>query len=516
MIELCKSKYAHHIVNKMMKYGNKEKVINRLLGHCMELLKHQFGASVIEEAFSERANSRQRCAMVEEFYGAEFAVFKPEKKRQLAQVLAEAPAKRAAILERLKDALSALLNKDHVPDCTLFHHVAAAYFSVCDVAGAVEIETLLREQLVRMVHTREGVCVALRCVEVASAKDRKAMIKSLKGHVADAARDSQGHLYVMALLDRTDDTELLKSALLEPLADALPDLATHTYGHLPLLHVLAPRCSRYFHPVAIKDMTFATDGTPACTTKKPAAQRRKELLAFLLPRLVAFCKESAPQLLCSVYGARILAETFWAAEAPEDVQALAAAIAQAYAQTPATIEAEAAAAAKRLAKKGKKRRHQEDLTEDYQDHLHDSENEEEENEDEEEEGEEEEEEGEKEKEEKKKMEVEAEAGAETAPGVNQVGNRWIQKILKEKDEGKAEKVAALWKALFDAIEERLGEWAEHRRLAFIVATLLSNVPEGGESKKSIKAKVAKKVDMTTLDEKLPGHKLLIAAIKELK
>lgn len=495
----------------MMKYGNKEKVIGRLLGHCPELLKHQFGASVIEEAFSERANAKQRNAMVEEFYGAEFTVFKPEKKRTLRDIFAEAPAKRGPVLERLKTVLSALLNKPHVPDCTLFHHVAAAYFSACDGAGALEMETLLRESLVRMAHTREGVCVALRCVEVATAKDRKAMIKSLKGHVADAARDSQGHLYVMALLDRTDDTELLKAALLEPIADALADLAVHTYGHLPLLHILAPRNTRYFHPAAVRDMTFETDGTPASTTKKPAAQRRKELLAFLLPRLVALCKENAPQLLCSVYGARVLTETFWAAEAPEDVQAMAAAIAEAYAQTPAVVAAEEKRMKKEKVGGGKKRRHQEDLAEDYQDHLNDDDDDDE-NEDDDDENNDNVNDDEVNDEDKK---MEKENGADTAPGVNQVGNRWIQKMLKEADETKAEKVAALWKALFAAIEESLATWAEHKRLAFIVATLLMNVPKD-ESKKALKARVAAKVKTSSLDVQLPGHKLLIDAIKNLK
>ena len=525
-MELAKSKYAHHIVNKMMKYGNKEKVIGRLLGHCFELLKHQFGASVVEEAFSERANGRQRCAMVEEFYGAEFAAFKPEKKRTLSEVLTAAPAKRGPVLRRLKDELSALLNKPHVPDSTLFHHVAAAYFSVCDAADALEMETLLRDSLARMVHTREGVCVALRCVEVATAKDRKAMIKGLKGHVTDACRDSQAHLYVMALLDRTDDTTLLRAALLEPMAEDLRDLATHTYGHLPLLHLLAPRSSRYFHPVAIRDMTFPTEGTPASTSKKPAQQRRAELLDYLLPHLVALAKESAADLLSSLYGSRVLAETLWAqAISPADTQAIAAAIAAAYAQTPTNNnnndgggDDDVSVVAGKKAKKGKKRRHQEDLAEDYQDHLNDSSEEEGDGND-----------GNDGNGDNNNSGGGNGNGGDdesttttttvtvTAPGVSPVGNRWIQKALKDEDPAHAEKVAALWKALFVALRDVLGAWAKHKRLSFIVATLVATAPKySGDNKKAFKECVAAQIPLKSLvGTQLPGQKLLIEAIKAL-
>lgn len=227
IIDLAKSKYSYHIVRKLLKYTDRARVIKALQGHIVELLKHQFGSSVVEDAYSEYASAVQRCAFVEEFYGTEFTVFHTDKKRTLAELLTKEPAKRVAILSRLSTTLSSMLNKPHVSDSTLFHAVMAQYFSVADDSQAAELVPLLHELLVHMVHTRDGVRVAIRAVELGSAKDRKAFIKSLKGHVADAYKDQNAHLFIMALLDRTDDTTLLKSAIIE--VCLLPLLFPHTF-----------------------------------------------------------------------------------------------------------------------------------------------------------------------------------------------------------------------------------------------------------------------------------------------
>ena len=215
IVELAKSKYSYHIVRKLLKYTDRARVIRALQGHVVELLKHQFGSAVVEDAYSEYASAVQRCAFVEEFYGTEYTVFHTDRKRTLAELLAAEPAKRVAILARMGGVLAAMLNKPHVSDSTLFHAAMAQYFSVADDAQAAELVPLLHELLVHMVHTRDGVRVAIRAVELASAKDRKAFIQSLKGHVPDAFKDQNAHLFIMALLDRTDDTTLLKSAILE-------------------------------------------------------------------------------------------------------------------------------------------------------------------------------------------------------------------------------------------------------------------------------------------------------------
>ncbi len=73
----------------------------------------------------------------------------------------------------------------------------------------------LRESAPHMVHTRDGTRVAMTCVWWGSVKDRKSLVKSLKGHVAKLCQEEHGHLLLLAVFDCVDDTVLVQKAILD-------------------------------------------------------------------------------------------------------------------------------------------------------------------------------------------------------------------------------------------------------------------------------------------------------------
>ena len=62
-------------------------------------------------AYNDYANAAQRAALVEEFYGPSFALFKTPEARSLEQIMGSQPEKRDAILRNMKDTLSGLVEK---------------------------------------------------------------------------------------------------------------------------------------------------------------------------------------------------------------------------------------------------------------------------------------------------------------------------------------------------------------------------------------------------------------------
>ena len=72
---------------------------------------------MVETAFNEFANGRQRTALVQEFYGTEFALFKapqadgPAPLQSLEAVLAASPEHSKRIMGHMKDSLLPLLQK---------------------------------------------------------------------------------------------------------------------------------------------------------------------------------------------------------------------------------------------------------------------------------------------------------------------------------------------------------------------------------------------------------------------
>lgn len=215
------------------------------------------------------------------------------------------------VINSTQEGIVNLLNKEHVPDSTLFHAVCSAWFSEADMKDVSEVISLIRDTVIRMAHTRDGSRVAVRCAELGTAKDRKSMLKSMKGFVPDTFRDQYGHLFAMALLDRTDDTTLLNSAIIQPITSgdspALNDLICHPYGHLPILHILSPFNPKYFSQETIH--LLSPDEGEASTSRKPSDQRRTEILTALSEPLVRACTSRAGDLLGSVHGCRVLIET---------------------------------------------------------------------------------------------------------------------------------------------------------------------------------------------------------------
>lgn len=222
--------------------------------------------------------------------------------------------------------------------------------------------------------TRDGSQVAVQAVAYGSPKvrvsgftrhvltlfttqERKAVIKSIKGLVAEIAKEEHGHLLLLSILDVTDDTVLVTKAVLNVRAVhsiqhltlskqellKLPEqellaIINHRTARLLLLHVLAPRDGKYFTPDTLRILTPVTvvdpatgeaqptryalqseDYQPDQTTisKKDPETRKKQLLEGVLPPLLKFFASNAETLKAtatSPTGSQVLFETIQNAE----------------------------------------------------------------------------------------------------------------------------------------------------------------------------------------------------------
>lgn len=91
-------------------------VIRSLYGHVRRLVRHAEAGEVVETVYNEYANAAQRNALVQEFYGTEFALFKSPQAdsiapQSLGEVLEASPDHRVRILHHMRDSLLPLLEK---------------------------------------------------------------------------------------------------------------------------------------------------------------------------------------------------------------------------------------------------------------------------------------------------------------------------------------------------------------------------------------------------------------------
>ncbi len=98
---------------------------------------------------------------------------------------------------------------------SLVHRLMLEYVDLADRTQLDEFLGIFKEHLVEVVHTKDGHLVAIKCLSVSSAKDRKIILKSFKPFLEKIYFDEYGHLVVMAALIMVDDTVLLQKTLLQ-------------------------------------------------------------------------------------------------------------------------------------------------------------------------------------------------------------------------------------------------------------------------------------------------------------
>lgn len=294
--DLCKIKYAKYVVRKLIHYGSKDlkgEVFKCFSGHVKKMIRHKEASDILEYAFNEFATAPQRLAILEEFYGPTFTLFKDRVHQSLDQIMTDQPEKKDMVIRSMKDALSPLIDKEILVH-SLVHKVFYDFFVYADEKTKKEMIEGLRESIPHLVHTRDGTRVAMHCIWSGSVKDRKCIIKSLKGHVLKLCQEEHGHMLLMAILDSVDDTVLVHKAILDEMIKSLDKVLASQHGRKVIVYLLNPRDPVHCHPDIVKVLKL---GDENATSKKEMSVRSKEVRGHVSPALVKHLTENAGTMI---------------------------------------------------------------------------------------------------------------------------------------------------------------------------------------------------------------------------
>jgi pumilio family protein 6 len=254
VIDMAKNAYAHRLLMRMLHYGTLEQtdvLIKAFYGNVCNLMRQRDASRVLEYIYSTEEIGRplQKLALVEEFFGVEFETIKPTSKRTLDDILRKNPEKKMPILNHLRGKLMPIINKADMSTLlnhTLLHVPLLGLFNHQSTAENEAMIDALKDNLVRIVHSKEGAKVAAHCLAYGSPKVRKSIIKAMKGYVVKIAMEQHGHVVLLRLFDVLDDTVLVAKSIINELKPHLLQLSEDRFGRLVLLHLLTPKNKRYF------------------------------------------------------------------------------------------------------------------------------------------------------------------------------------------------------------------------------------------------------------------------------
>lgn len=291
---LVKSQYGHHVVVKLMTYGDvkiKSAISEMLAGDLRALSLHQYAAKCVDYYWRELTrNATSRSELVSAtFYGGRRSdiVGKPATDKD-ADI--EGTVLRTKALKSLGGFVNKSLGKPGLFSMAFQHRAVLEFFEVVEPGSQDHEDAMVDlagnngDILKCLVQTRDGTEVVVRMLAGSTGhKVRKLVVKGLKGVVAEMAADELAWAAVLGTLWFVDDTVIVKKTVVEELCDAMRAVLDSVHGPKVVLGALLPREAALKALTAQdKDMFSTLDNT-----RKDQSLRRDEILDSRLVSVVA-------------------------------------------------------------------------------------------------------------------------------------------------------------------------------------------------------------------------------------
>jgi len=344
IIELSTSQYSHFVVLKMIKYCFKDEKCVKLLvkgfkGLIPKLAVHAVGARVIEILFANFP-AKVTAPLKLEIYGPRFKLFNDSgslsnttNQPTLNTVIKDQPSGKKAALESILSIVNKGIGKG-LFGFAYFQEILCEYVTVAPPSDVRALCSSLVDHSIHLLSTRAGSRVVAECATYGTPKDRKRIMKSLKGYTRSSLSHSDAYIAILRLIDVTDDTVTIQKSVLAELLvvpkedtkndkgesssdekSPLLDLALSDTGSKLFLMLLAKTeetKKKYFDPAELEILrdnpTITENGEEVPTSKKNPKTRRTELLQYIKKLLVEMCESHPNELLRSRSGSNVLRE----------------------------------------------------------------------------------------------------------------------------------------------------------------------------------------------------------------
>lgn len=274
--DVALSKYGKFCVSRMMLYCGKEireKAITSLLSNIVKLTTHNFSSSLIDAIFLNHATSEQKNFMKQEFYSDLYKNDKNRGVKSLKDTWEGSDIMKNGMINSCKMNLLKVASKNLV-DNSLVHAVLLEFIEEAGEADRNEIITAFIPHLATIASTKQGSRAAVLCYLYSVAKERRAMLKSIKEHVTKLCVHEHGHLLILEILNSTDDTLNIKKTVFASIISNIETIVSSEYGKRVISLIVSPT-TEFFHPKTLEQLQ---DDLKLGTQKKDIEIRRKELI----------------------------------------------------------------------------------------------------------------------------------------------------------------------------------------------------------------------------------------------
>ena len=187
----------------------REMIIKEFYGHIRRLINHPEAAWIVDDIYRGIATQKQRATMLREWYGPEFAIFRPSDEgdisSDLSLILLASPEKRKPIMSYLYGLINQLIQKK-LTGFTMLHDAMLQYFQNTKPSSEEASEFICNLQsdeesdlLKNLAFTPSGSQVVCFALASGTAKDRRHILKAYKNVVELMAYDPFGYKILLTI-----------------------------------------------------------------------------------------------------------------------------------------------------------------------------------------------------------------------------------------------------------------------------------------------------------------------------
>lgn len=274
--DIALSKYGKFVVSRLMLYCGKEireRAISGMFSNIAKLTNHKFSNPLIDMIFLNHASPDQKNFMKQELYTDLYKNDKNKQVKCLRDTWKDSEMMKKGIMNSTKMNLTKLASKNLI-DNSLVHAVLLEYLEEAEEQDRTEIITAFIGHLAAIASTKQGSRAAVLCYLYSVAKERRAMLKSIKDHVEKLAMHEHGYLLILEILNTTDDTLNIKKTLFTQIVKSFETIAGNEFGKRVIYFIMSPS-KEFLHPSLLKQFD---EDFKLGSQKKDIEIRRKELI----------------------------------------------------------------------------------------------------------------------------------------------------------------------------------------------------------------------------------------------
>ncbi|GAB1311209.1 Pumilio y domain member 6 [Madurella fahalii] len=333
--QLAESRYAKFLIGKLLTQNDEEirdMIVPEFYGKVRKLINHPEASWILDDIYRGAATKEQKAHMLREWFGPEFALFKPgsgEITGDLSKILAEEPSKRATVLKYLFDMTNGLIQKK-MTGFTMLHDAMLQYFLNLkpESEELKEFVEVVKEDdngdlLKNMAFTRSGARLVCLLLASGTAKDRKQIIKTFKDTFQLMCGDPHAHMVILAAYDVIDDTVLTSKTIFPEIfgkneekdIENIIFLANDLNARITACYLFEGPSKALFPASHAYDLELLAEihEMRKKTSKKDPEVRRKELVAAMSPQLLAAVTASPKDLVATSFGCQFVTDVLLSA-----------------------------------------------------------------------------------------------------------------------------------------------------------------------------------------------------------